>query len=411
MDKQMHLLSNKDVRNGLTIILTIMFALSNVLIIILSNILELQTIIKNALIQFEILFSILIFCVHLVKNYKFDKETYLVLLWLVYAVGAFMFSIVLGGNSENLVRRIGAFLASLGFPLFIYVFSYNIFSKKMIKTLLAINFLCSVLFVVLFFSDKAYKYGEGTLPYLTLNYSNSNLTGIILLGNIGTLLVTLRYAKRISTRIVVAIMSVLMFYLLYLTKSRLTFFIAIAMIMCCVLNIKINNRILLFVILFPFLFFAIYKLLYMIEPLRDLTILGKPFFSGRIEVWQEALAVLKGNPIYYLFGNLKEAQLKNAHNGAVAILCNYGIIGCIIFFTTLYLNCKNLFSMSSTKCSNIAKCVVIAMYATTISEAGVFLYTTDFAIYYVVCMIIIASERTIFTDNATQIAHCPGETI
>lgn len=386
------LLSSKDLRNKATVLITGLFVALNFIQIILENLLSINSYVINLISHYLVLFAVMLFLLHLTKNYPLDRCFYLLSLLILYET-VIAFIGIFGSDNSDKITLIAKYLFSLTFPISLYVFQYNSFSRKTIRVFLLFNVWMSLLFIVLFFSDKAYSFEGGYIDWLTLNFSNPNLTAMVLMGNLGLLILSFAYFKNSLFKLLLFILSVAVFYFIYETNGRLTMIISIYMLICIGLKMEVKRWYIKAIILFPVLFLVVYSLMFQIEGLKELTILGKPLFSGRVELWQEKLALLEGKWLYWIFGNYKVLQLENLHNGPVSVLSNFGIVGFLLYHYYLYKVTVKCFAGVNTKTANKAKHIILAFILLMTAEAATYLSGSYIGFYYIITLIVLNEER------------------
>lgn len=89
-----------------------------------------------------------------------------------------------------------------------------------------------------------------------------------------------------------------------------------------------------------FIYLAMYSSGFMVGK----TIGGKGFYSGREEVWLEAMALLKE---HFIFGFSNETtftykRLLSTHNSLLAMVCYFGVFGLLIAISTIYISFKRI---------------------------------------------------------------------
>ena len=71
------LLSSKDLRNKATVLITGLFVALNFIQIILENLLSINSYVINLISHYSVLFAVMLFLLHLTKNYPLDRCFYL----------------------------------------------------------------------------------------------------------------------------------------------------------------------------------------------------------------------------------------------------------------------------------------------------------------------------------------------
>lgn len=374
MDKLLdnRILKKNDIRNILLIIIIVTFVVFNIFQIIFGNILEKNGSIYTIMSYYIAGFPLLLLLVELMKTTYFTKKNISLLLMLAYQSIVAIVGII---NAKNIseVSLFAKYVSTTTFPIVLYVMGQNNFGKNFINFLFSANTIMSILFIILFFSDKAYKFNGdvGTYPWLTLNFSNPNLTAMILLGNMGVLLLSFNHYQSLPIKTVLIALFVVMLYFLYLTNSRLSFGIGIILGLSVALNFRVKKGHIVVVIFLPIIFFLLYNCLYSIEGLRDVTIMGKPLFSGRIELWQSILMSFNPSISNIFVGNFGLFQLYNAHNGMLTQLVNYGIIGVVLYFYNLYIQISSISqNCKKNRAMNNAMYIILSSVLLMLAESG-----------------------------------------
>ena len=184
----------------------------------------------------------------------------------------------------------------------------------------------------------AYLMEDGTISYfLTLGFTNPNLTGIILSGVFCLLLVNMTQKHR-AIQIVSLI---ILFYLTYLTGARSALISTLFLVVYYIFlsKRKLPNALIRVVMLIPIAFPLIY--IWLFKQLGYATFLGKPLFSGREIMYVDMYEMLKRNPMRLLFGDMN-TKFANAHNAPFSVLLTLGVIATfIVYFSIIRQICIN----------------------------------------------------------------------
>lgn len=191
--------------------------------------------------------------------------------------------------------------------------------------------------------------------YLTLNLDNSNFTGIVLF-----FLFTVLWSERKNRKcklLLYALMAYLV-YMIYLTNSRTCLATTAMLIAYTILFSKktIPKWMIVVILVIPFVFVPVYT--YLSEQGSDtILFMGKRIFSGRQDIYARYLAYMQ-EPIYQMFGNMKEVFFLNAGNGPLALYCSTGIFATAAFYL---LHIRQLLKSRQNAQSVVARSALVAL--------------------------------------------------
>ena len=286
-----------------------------------------------------------------------------------------MFIIIFLGvlaTSDNITWEI--IYASLNFyGLYVFVSTDNKLTipQHFYKWSGRIFVIAALLLIALSLSSVAYVREDGReTTHLALGMTNPNLTGLLISGVFNMLLINLKHIR--AKLLVIAIMGYLI-YLVWLTNAR-TSFLSMMILIIYVLfykDRKIPSFILFIMMIAPILFIFIYLGLYY-SGFEDFVLLGKDFFSGREDTYVYFLNMLQ-KPSHYLFGNIGFVAFRNAHNGPLAIFCNVGLIGLVLFYWNFAHHLSFLNTNADSRTSRLAMVCILGVCLQTSAEALMFL--------------------------------------
>lgn len=246
-------------------------------------------------------------------------------------------------------------------------------------------------FVVLLLSRSsvAYLMEDGTISFfLTLGFTNPNLTGMVLFGVFCLLLVNM-FQKHRKIQVVPLI---ILIYLIYLTGSRSALISALFVMMYYLFlsKRKLPDAVVLTVMLIPIVFPLIYVWLF--KRIGYATFLGKPLFSGRETMFINFFEILKSYPSILLFGDMN-TKFANAHNAPFSVLLTIGLIGTFIVYYNIIrqiiINNRN----ANTQVSRIAIVGLLGVFLQTSTE-GYFMTGVFPGIFIVFVLVSLSKNRS-----------------
>lgn len=296
---------------------------------------------------------------------------FIVLVLYVIAVAA-----IKNWSYENIVSTI-VFLSMLT----VWRGASTVSCDNMMTTIVsAVYALQGIALIFLFFSPLAYKSYQEYVPIskeLTLGFSNPNQTGIIIYSTIAILLLVSFNECRKKIKLFLLAESATLSYMLFLTDARTSIIGLLALLFFGIFkkNIKKHYALSYFIICFPLLFVYMYIALSKTS-LATLVVMGKKLFSGRQDVYLEAL----NNYTDKLFGNLEVFNFSNAHNALLTILVNIGIIGLMLYLLFSIISFKRFYKVCNCREQMLASVVVLSLFIMGCSETAVL---TGGTIYFV----------------------------
>lgn len=258
----------------------------------------------------------------------------------------------------------------------------------------------AVLVSVASFLPSAYVFESGKRTgSLALGMTNPNFTGMMLFFIYSLLLVQFRRNRK--NRLIPFLM-LFLFYLLYLTKAR-------ACLVCAALvtvygiflyRIRIPQFAVALSFLIPICTVPVYLYLYSTK-LRYVRFLGKALFTGRQEIYLEAIGGIP-NTWHWLFGDPGRFCFANAHNAPLAIVCSCGLFGAIIVFYLFYKSISALNKNAEGPDQRVAVACLLAMLIQTSAEALVlvgYFSSTAFILIYTM----MASDKGVQTHEESPV--------
>lgn len=219
--------------------------------------------------------------------------------------------------------------------LFIPYVVHMTVNKRMVDTVLRINILIGLLYVVLYLAGYRTEYGHG----LTMNFPNPNQLGLFLLQSALYVLLGMFYYKARVARVLLFGLGCFLVYLINLTHARscliaIGAFLIILFIVWFTKKRPVLSPFWSFMLLLvPLLFAILYMVLYNRGLLGNFDFMdtseGKTVTS-RVGVWQDAFNLIKEN---FLFGTYM--GMDQRHNTHVDILSTYGFLPFVLFMSVL----------------------------------------------------------------------------
>lgn len=270
----------------------------------------------------------------------------------------------------------------LALPIYLLWIDFLKPERKLLHYVFLINFLTSVLFILLSLSSYAYKGYEHYLgtnyAWLTLGYDNPNQTSMYLLVNYIVLLCSIFYYKKKLLRFILLLDLLYIGKLIYDANSRTCF--TIAVLITIVILIKNKNKLselsVAAILLLPVVFLVIYPFLYQRGYLH-FEYMGKSDYYSRTYLYHNVFLNLKG---HLLFGNFMVYRFENLHNGVLSILASLGVTGVLLFYlycfmTYLHIGRNNIKS----KISLIAFTGILAVFLNACTESALFVSGSMYA--------------------------------
>ena len=339
-----------------------------------------------------------------------SKKKLTISFWGVMLIAAFSFLFLVeeGGFSLVYYTKWVIFVISLLFYLVVLT-SAGTVAEGNYKLLYWSVLLQLVLFAVEAFDKTSYITTRGG-TYLLLCFDNKNATAMHLL-TLACILIL--YAERVGEKrgrlhkIVPLLAFALCVFFIVLTGSRSSLVGIIFIALFAVvpkLKRHFSRPLLLFFVLLPFLFAAVYVALYL-AGYGDLQLFGRPLFNGRQDLW---VRVFEGDALGWIFGMHADFARPDGvpfqlHNGIVDLIASYGLIVTALFLFMIY---KLLSSLLKTK-NDTNLMVVVCLCALIIQSIGEAALFNGTRVIYI-CMILSFVERNPLYD-AKRVASATAE--
>ncbi len=333
-----------------------------------------------------------LFVTFFLENRKMDIYTIFIIVVLAYQSLTGLFGIFSGEN-PNAFSNASQLVSSLSLEVILYVCRSHSFRNGTLNVLLWGNIALSILFIIIYFTDLAYVYGDSYLSWLTLNMGNSNETAIMLLGNLCVLTLTFFYFESASEKLFVSALALVVFIMLFETNSRLGLALAVLFLFAVLFNFKVRNWHIIICLVLPFLFYIIYNIADQIVIFQSLTFLDKPVFSGRVELWRVLFNEFYDGIGTLLFGNYKDFQLENSHNGFLSVLFNYGLLGILLYYISLFVFIFELNDGNDSRRAKVAMYTVLTFLLISFTESAVVITGRNFCVFYMVAAVALKNEK------------------
>lgn len=262
--------------------------------------------------------------------------------------------------------------------IFLFVVSRAVVNKKTIKFILIINVIIVLIYLY------SYYIGEGRANYgsryLTLNFSNPNLTAMWLLQTILYIFIAMVFYKSKMKKLFCGVLMVPIIYFLYETESR-TSLISLVVYFLLVLYVLFKRRFgfnkltIVIVILSPIIIAFSYMIMInnnSIEFLDFMSSEGKAVYS-RQSVWSYAFEAIKTHPIlgayYQISGGSGMSQMHNTH---LDIWASYGTIVFVLLMVYLIRLVIRISVGCTTKLQAICLMAFFAVIIMGMGEAALF---------------------------------------
>lgn len=296
---------------------------------------------------------------------------------VVGIIVAIVFSAILTPGDFTLELQFANVLSYLSMIFSIININYIKLTNKTMSFLLIINVMIAFVFIGLSLSDYAYS---GIIKSsLYLGYANPNATGIYLFLSVCFLTIFFRRADSFKLKIFIGVICLYLMYLIWLTDSRTCIFTGAAVLLLSLIHkeFRVKKWMIVFVTCIPVIFLAGYTYLYAHRYFIDLTIFGKPFYSGRETYFLSVLERVKGN---LLFGNIKSFPFNNTHNGSLAILASSWVAGEFFYYVFILRNLFRISEHAKKGVAQIAFAAILTLYLHASSEAAVLIGGANYSI-------------------------------
>lgn len=275
------------------------------------------------------------------------------------------------------------------FILLVYVNSIYVISKKVVLCVFAINIVLSLFYILFYIKGDTFVQWE----FLTLNFSNPNLTGMFLANSFIYILLfsisrqDLGYNKWLC--LIMMPLAGFLFYLITFTGSRGAILTAVGFVVIVLVDVitrkirPVKGVIALWAIV-PLLFVFIY--VNFKGSLGGESILvndeqGKSS-DTRMIVWKPGLEMVKNNLLfgdYYGVGKGRAGGFNHLHNTHLEVLACYGLIPFVLFVYILYKAVSSVSRKSSVRFNRYAvwafmSCFISGLFEAALVSGGACLY-------------------------------------
>lgn len=323
------------------------------------------------------LYALILFLLHLLKNdwpesNEANNSRFFVVIFIIIIFSA----IVTGNSDQTFDDNTGNIYTFLSLLVFISCENLVVINKKTLKTLYWLNFIFCCSLILLSRSELAYAIDKSSLGlyardynYLTLGFANPNSAAMILVSCFAILLLMIKTSKR---SFLLYPFLVYLYFLIYLTGSRTSFFVATGLFIVVLLlgKIKLNPKyfIVFGVCVVPIAFTFILTYMYDNDIYRNMEIFGKSIYSGREKLFSEIMSGT-GDLVNVIFGDLKKYPFTNCHNGPLSIYAATGIFGLITYYWFLMGKLVGRCKIIEYNTARFALIALALIYANSMAEA------------------------------------------
>lgn len=238
---------------------------------------------------------------------------------------------------RQLLQPVGSFLC---LTFFIEAQQYIEIDKGFVKFISYFNIAIFLIFLLYSQMDFAYRYLQEGNYYvynaLTLGYSNSNSTAMMLLFVAAVNIISIK--MKTYNKLIGIVMQLTLIYLIYKTESRTGLLCVVILSILSLITVSRVPRFFLYVFTsIPFIYIFLLPYLQRNKYFMHIEILGKRFFTGREEIFSDNIEGIN-SIIRWIFGDLPRAMFANYHNGMLSILLSCGLAGLIIYLIIWYKN-------------------------------------------------------------------------
>lgn len=232
-------------------------------------------------------------------------------------------------------------------------------SKSLMRLNIRLNEILALMLSIFTFLGSSYD-----LSGLSFNYGNPNGAGLAVLITIINLKLGLSFITSDLERILIKLLLLFQMFVIFITGSRssivsvILFFILISVFKYYhkIGKDSYYKRIASFIFIISFLFPYIWAMLFNIDYLNRINIMGKSIFTGREEIWNYMINFMFYHP---LIARLTETVKfgKGPHNVLLAFWWRYGFISMILIWYIFF----RLFSIIFNLEKNYFNQILIAM--------------------------------------------------
>lgn len=333
---------------------------------------------------FHVLIPVTVAMWLLMQKNKPSKLDYLVLGIIIIAVVFVVINgIICGADfSVSYLKKVMLFGTAL---LFFQIANRKRLGQSSVKFIYYTMNVITVMFVVMFFAQGAYKYWyvNRISPYLTFKFSNPNFVAMFLLCLFMLQAIWLLTKEDPKTKWIHLALAVFLGYCIFETRARNSQLVVILFIICFVLlllskrkRFAMNKIFAIVVGIFPALFFMLYMAVInskLVNRIFGFAVSEGKDLDSRVAVWKPAIDGFKESPIIGAYYQISEGTgTGQMHNTHLDVLSSYGVIVfvlvCIFLVLILYQNGRK-FQSKLKMGYMIGFCAAITM---GIGEASVF---------------------------------------
>lgn len=359
----MHIVNNRKINK--------FFALEYILcsLIVLSTMLQKSTIASNA---FMVSFLILIF--YSAKVAFFDRAInylYNTLLITVFSFISILFSAMINYISLS-IEYFSEYFIFLSTILFVFIIMNIEVNLKTVEAILIFNIFVAYLY------PFAYRYlpQKNEFAYLSLNFSNPNLTAMWILQSVLYATLSVLIIKAKILKIIAAFSIPINVSLINKTSARNCIVALAAFALLCIWVVlkqknKFSKIFILIINVIPIAFVPIYLTYINIVQEKgwfDFFVEEGKTLTSRISVWLDRFQKISGS---WLIGNYAQAR-GNAHNAHLVILASYGIITLLLVIYFFYKVCMDINQKSNDRKNLFALAAFFAVIFMGLGEGAVF---------------------------------------
>ena len=220
----------------------------------------------------------------------------------------------------------------------------------------------------------------------TLGLGNPNAVSLSVMFCVVILFVQIFTTEKIAVKVINIIVSVVLFYILYLLASRTVLFCAIIVALAFLFKTpKAFKLISYFVLIVPIIMIW-FQLWLFNSKSAALQILGKSISTGRPDMYKTFIQKMQDTPIKIFTGDLCTYAFENLHNGLLTILASLGIFGVILYMLFWNRQLGVLRKACVDRKQKIAFVAILAILVHASSEAMGIVGTIPYSVFVVIIM-------------------------
>lgn len=254
---------------------------------------------------------------------------------------------------------------------------------------------CGVFIAViqLVYSQTRYAYwtGERYSRAFTMGINNPNTTAIYLFFSFSLLLLTM---KKMKIKWVAILLEIGLMWLIWKTGCRMIVVAAVILILVSITgrNKRVPAMVVWGLCSSSYLFFSFYIWLFN-KGIDNISVLGKPLFTGRQRVYAEEYLPYINSTGKILFGNLGGNMFQNAHNGPLSILTAIGVVGLIAFSYIMMRAVRKAYRKVNGPVSNTAMVAILSCFVHACGESTLFLGGYPSVVFIFILFLIAGSSE------------------